>query len=509
MAKELKKIFERSSDEIVQGFTVQSWHVSQSVDALTGAEDYDITISGSLTVTGSVYLDGIEDADGSSVYNLVLNQSTGEVFTTASLSGGGGADGSSGTSGATGDTGTSGTSGTGGAGGDGTSGTSGDDGANGALIFPYQYNTSGIGTPPSGDYNIKSGLIIFNPTDSTGTTLTDFYDTVNDYGTPGNVSGNNKAILKLEKADDPTNFILYNVYNLQPPGNVAQASITTLVNPGYNFSDGDDILVSFNLIGVAGSDGSSGTSGAGSSGTGGDGTSGTSGATGDAGTSGTTGTSGNGSDGSSGTSGDDGSSGTSGTTGTSGNGTAGTSGTGGDGTAGTSGTGGAGSSGTSGTTGTSGNGTAGTSGTSGDGTSGTTGTSGNGTAGTSGTNGNGDNWTSTPTNPVSSGINVGDQHLNTSSGDVFSWTGTVWSTSGNIKGPSGSSGTSGDGTSGTSGEAGSSGTSGAGSTLTHTASTTSGSFINVPTQNNKLPSGWISVTISGQVFYIPAYYEDT
>ena len=92
MAKELKKIFTENTDEVVQGFTVQSWHVSQSVDALTGAEDYDITISGSLTVTGSVYLDGIEDAGGSSVYNLVLNQSTGEVFTTASLSGGGGAD---------------------------------------------------------------------------------------------------------------------------------------------------------------------------------------------------------------------------------------------------------------------------------------------------------------------------------------------------------------------------------------------------------------------------------
>ena len=30
--------------QIVQGATIQSWHVSQSVDALTGTEDYDITI---------------------------------------------------------------------------------------------------------------------------------------------------------------------------------------------------------------------------------------------------------------------------------------------------------------------------------------------------------------------------------------------------------------------------------------------------------------------------------
>jgi hypothetical protein len=52
MAKILKNIFTASVDEIVQNYTVQSWHVSQSVDAFTGADDYDITISGSLTVIG-------------------------------------------------------------------------------------------------------------------------------------------------------------------------------------------------------------------------------------------------------------------------------------------------------------------------------------------------------------------------------------------------------------------------------------------------------------------------
>ena len=161
MAKQLKKIFERSTDEIVQGFTVQSWHVSQSVDALTGAEDYDITISGSLTVTGSVYLDGIDDAGGSDVYSIVINQNSGQIFTTASSYGPippspPGQNGSSGTSG----TGGAGSSGTSGIGTDGSSGTSGD-GANGALIFPYQYNTLGIGTPPSGDFYIKPGQFSF------------------------------------------------------------------------------------------------------------------------------------------------------------------------------------------------------------------------------------------------------------------------------------------------------------------------------------------------------------
>jgi hypothetical protein len=38
MANVLKKIFTPSVDEVVQNFTIQSWHVSQSVDALTGAE---------------------------------------------------------------------------------------------------------------------------------------------------------------------------------------------------------------------------------------------------------------------------------------------------------------------------------------------------------------------------------------------------------------------------------------------------------------------------------------
>jgi hypothetical protein len=51
MAKVLQNIFS-SGDRIAQGLTVQSWHVSQSVDAFTGADDYDITISGSLTVIG-------------------------------------------------------------------------------------------------------------------------------------------------------------------------------------------------------------------------------------------------------------------------------------------------------------------------------------------------------------------------------------------------------------------------------------------------------------------------
>jgi len=53
MALILKQIFTTGSDEIAQNYIIESWHVSQSVDALTGQEAYDITISGSLNLTGS------------------------------------------------------------------------------------------------------------------------------------------------------------------------------------------------------------------------------------------------------------------------------------------------------------------------------------------------------------------------------------------------------------------------------------------------------------------------
>ena len=49
----LVNIFDPNVDEISQGFTINSWHVSQSVEAFNAVAPYDIAISGSLTVTGS------------------------------------------------------------------------------------------------------------------------------------------------------------------------------------------------------------------------------------------------------------------------------------------------------------------------------------------------------------------------------------------------------------------------------------------------------------------------
>ena len=44
MAKKFENIFDPNVDEIAQGFTINSWHVSQSVDAFTGQADYAINI---------------------------------------------------------------------------------------------------------------------------------------------------------------------------------------------------------------------------------------------------------------------------------------------------------------------------------------------------------------------------------------------------------------------------------------------------------------------------------
>ena len=139
MAKQLKKIFDPSVDEVVQNFTVNSWHVSQSVDALTGAEDYDITISGSLTVSGSVKVEEL-DTDGALTNFVVIDTSTGQLK--KRTGGASGTDGSSGTSGASGTSGSSGSSGTSGtsgtsiagpAGADGSSGTAGTSGTSSAI----------------------------------------------------------------------------------------------------------------------------------------------------------------------------------------------------------------------------------------------------------------------------------------------------------------------------------------------------------------------------------------
>ncbi len=151
MAKVLQNIFVPDSDEIAQNFTIESWHVSQSVDALTGAEAYDITISGSLELTGSFSVNGLPQNSGAGYYSVVVNNTTGQFG--YSTSGGGGGSGTSGTSGATGTSGTSGTRGS-----SGSSGASGSSGSSGTSGLTGTSGTSGLtGTSGTSGANGSSG----------------------------------------------------------------------------------------------------------------------------------------------------------------------------------------------------------------------------------------------------------------------------------------------------------------------------------------------------------------
>jgi hypothetical protein len=82
MANTLKKIFVPGLDQVAQTYTIESWHVSQSVDAFTGTEAYDIILSGSLTLTGSLFIDGLTDPSLTNV--LTIDTSTGQIYYTSS-----------------------------------------------------------------------------------------------------------------------------------------------------------------------------------------------------------------------------------------------------------------------------------------------------------------------------------------------------------------------------------------------------------------------------------------
>ena len=67
---------------ITTGNTVEAYHVTQSIDAFTGTEAYDITLSGSLTVTGSVSINGLSDTAQTNV--LTIDTTTGQLYYTSS-----------------------------------------------------------------------------------------------------------------------------------------------------------------------------------------------------------------------------------------------------------------------------------------------------------------------------------------------------------------------------------------------------------------------------------------
>jgi hypothetical protein len=53
---------------ITTGNTVEAWHVTQSIDAFSGLEEYNISLSGSLDVTGSINSSTLTSISASSTY---------------------------------------------------------------------------------------------------------------------------------------------------------------------------------------------------------------------------------------------------------------------------------------------------------------------------------------------------------------------------------------------------------------------------------------------------------
>ena len=138
-----------SKTGIATGQTIEALQVSQSVDAFTGIQDYQIKTSGSLLVTGSfqvsqsftsgsitsgIHLHGLTDISGSldgRVEALAINTADGQVFfnSLASAQGTTGAQGATGAQGVQGIQGIQGITGPSGAGG--TQGTTGAQGTQG------------------------------------------------------------------------------------------------------------------------------------------------------------------------------------------------------------------------------------------------------------------------------------------------------------------------------------------------------------------------------------------
>ena len=144
-----------SKTGILTGQTIEALQVSQSVDAFTGIQDYQIKTSGSLLVTGSFHVSasantniqfhGLTNVSGSSeesfTKTLTVQTTSGELYWNSNVS----AQGTTGAQGAQGIQGIQGTQGiTGDQGGQGDTGTQGATGAQGIQGTQGTIGTQGI-----------------------------------------------------------------------------------------------------------------------------------------------------------------------------------------------------------------------------------------------------------------------------------------------------------------------------------------------------------------------------
>ena len=388
---------------IATGQTIEASQVSQSVQAMTSAEAYDIQVSGSLILTGSfiqqsgsaenvsnIQLKQVAMNTGSALpasYGFVAIGSTGLLYSASAAAGSQGAVGAQGTNGVQGTVGTVGSQGntgtTGTQGVNGTPGSAGSQGGSGAQGTAGSAGAQGESGPagPQGTEGLNGSQGADGSVGSTGSQGTD--------GTTGPAGGQGTT------------------GNTGAQGNAGST--------GPNGPSGPQ-----GTIGNTGSTGPTGPTGTqGALGT--QGTIGTTGPTGPVGTQGALGT--QGTDGTTGTQGETGAGtqGAAGIQGITGTGTQGAIGTGAQGTIGTTGTQGetgTGAQGASGTIGTQGETGAGTTGP--QGANGTVGTQGgDGTQGAEGSGGGSDTAINPQVRYISNPESSGREAIITSTGTVF------------------------------------------------------------------------------------------
>ena len=351
---------------IATGQTIEAAQVSQSVQALTGAEAYDIEVSGSLSLTGSFIqqtgsagnvsnfqLKQVAMNTGSALpgaYGFVAIDSSGLLYSASAAAGSQGATGAQGTNGTQGAGGTQGAQGN--TGGTGTQGATGANGSNGA-----QGGSGAQGTAGSAGSQGETGPV--GPQGAAGSN--------GSAGAQGAEGSNGPQGTDGEKGAAGTG-------SQGTTGNTGSQGATGAGGPaGSQGTTGAGTQGATGAQGATGPNGTQGTDGAqglqgakGQKGAGGSqGAVGTQGTDGDTGSQGSTGAGTQGATGAQGTDGAQGDTGTKGQKGEVGAGTQGATGTQGtDGDAGPQGAGGTG--GTQGATGTNGpQGTDGTTGTQG------------------------------------------------------------------------------------------------------------------------------------------------
>lgn len=263
-----------SKQGIETGEIIEALHVSQSVDAFTGANAYNIKISGSLNVTGSVLVSGSDliysdlPESASNFEALVYDTGSGKVYYTTGSVGLQGVQGVQGASGSLGAQGSQGLQGT--VGSLGPQGTQGTSGNFGGASFDYTFTASTDNSDP-GTGKIKVNQAIQNTatemyiddTDDNGNSIISFLQTID------SVTSAIKGHVRLSNAATSSAFLLYAISDLEIYTGSAYSKLDVSVettSSAQPFLGGEDVIVSFVTTGDQGTQGTQGAIGASGSG---------------------------------------------------------------------------------------------------------------------------------------------------------------------------------------------------------------------------------------------------